>query len=790
MITALAVFALWFVYGQVVTISENAKTGNLNNQKLFLISEAATNLFTIEGISRDIVQNQNTRELPRLKAQIDTVSVIIDSIKGLSQDLLIRQELDSVNILLEQKAKNIEELLELRRLSTTDSYYAKVISRLQKIDDLFEEEDYEEQLKDFDPATRNAIIGFIRFSENEYANRLTERSADSLVNSLKQVLSELEAQERRMMFTINEKENELLENDRNISAQLRKLRAEIEQDEIRKSVAQVSQSQAMLQRTSLIIGVIGITAILTILVFIILIQRDTNRSQKYRQELETSKNLAESLLKSRNQIMAAVTHDLRSPLNSVIGYADLLQNSDLSIKQSHYLGHLRNSSNYILRLVNDLLDLSKLEAGKISTESLPFEFKTILEESLQNTIPQNDTKGLKINITIGDKLKQEIISDPFRLQQILTNLLSNAYKFTSEGSISIEADLKKINNNPNTLKVKICDTGIGISSKNQKHIFEEFTQADETIEKQFGGYGLGLSITKKLTQLLGGTIYVDSELGKGTCFIFHYPVKLSDKKRNAPPAVSEKNKTPKLENKKILIVDDDPAQLALTSEIVSQTNVQTVTCMSVNEALTALRNKKFDLMLTDIQMPGEDGFSLLKKIKSNPETKTIPVIAISGKPNITAEDFLKKGFSASLPKPYKGTDLLELLNAHLETEVTYNQNATPIELSGSELFKLATISQFTQGDEASLKAILTTFVKSTEESIAELVTFADEKNQEQISRTAHRMLPMFRQLEIDPTILEQLEEQKIEVKALPKKLEDLQKQIGEVIAAINSYIKG
>ena len=127
MITAMSVFALWFVYGQVATISENAKTGNLNNQKLFLISEAATNLFTIEGISRDIVQNQNSRELPRLKAQIDTVSVIIDSIRALSQDLLIRQELDSVNILLEQKAKNIEELLELRRLSTTDSYYAKVI---------------------------------------------------------------------------------------------------------------------------------------------------------------------------------------------------------------------------------------------------------------------------------------------------------------------------------------------------------------------------------------------------------------------------------------------------------------------------------------------------------------------------------------------------------------------------------------------------------------------------------------------------------------------------------------
>lgn len=784
----MSVFALWFVYGQVVAISENTKVGNLNNQKLFLISEAATNLFTIEGISRDIIQNQNTQELPRLKAQIDTVSAIIDSLKTVSDDLFITQELDSVNLLLEQKAKNIEELLELRRRGTTDSYYAKVISRLQKIDDLFEEDNYEEQLKDFDPATRNAIIGFIRFSEQEYANRLTERSADSLVNSLKQVLSELEAQERRMMFTINEKENELLENDRNISAQLRKLRTEIEQDEIRKSVAQVSQSQAMLQRTSFIIGVIGITAILTILVFIILIQRDTNRSQKYRQELETSKNLAESLLKSRNQIMAAVTHDLRSPLNSVIGYADLLQNSNLNNKQLHYLGHLRNSSNYILRLVNDLLDLSKLESGKISMEHLPFRFKNILDESLQNTIPQPDAKQLQITISVGKKLDNPIVSDPFRLQQILTNLLSNAYKFTSKGSISIEADLRKINNNPNTLHVKICDTGIGIAPENQKHIFDEFAQADENIEKQFGGYGLGLSITKRLTQLLGGSIYVESQLGKGTCFIFHFPVTSAEK--NSISAFENSAPIPThLSHKHVLIVDDDATQRSLTADIVAQTKAKITTAASTDEALEKLKNHRFELILTDIQMPGEDGFLLLKHIKKNPKTKSVPVIAISGKTDVTAADYLDHGFSASLLKPYKNQDLILLLEKFLNTTITISEEVNSQSLPETKNFKLHSLSQFTQGDLSSLKAILKTFKNSTEESLKELNELAKHQDIEGLSRISHRMLPMFRQLEMHTIVLEELENQKISPEDVVERINDFVLHLQDTLAEIDAFVK-
>lgn len=793
LITALAVFAVRYIYGQIVNVSENARLNSLNNQKLFLISEAATNLYTVEGIGREVIQNQNTKELPRLKAQIDTISVIIDSLKTLSDNINIKQELDSVNYYLDQKAKNIQELLDLRRRGATDSYYSKVISRLQKIDDSFEDQNYEEQLQDLEPTVRNAIIGFINFSKENRAEELTHKTADSLVNSLKTVLSDLESQERRIMLTINQKENELLENDRIISGQLHKLRADIEQDEIQKSVEQVAESQRLLQQTSVIIGAAGIVSVLTILLFVFLIMKDTNRSHKYRQELEASKNFTETLLKSREQIMAAVTHDMRSPLNMVVGYSDLLEKTNLSEKQRHYLSHLKTSSDYILRLVNDLLDLSKLEAGKIMIEKFRFSLRNIIDEAIKNTVPQEDPKNLEIEINIEETLEKEIVSDPFRLQQILTNLLSNAYKFTEKGKISIKAELRRINKNPNTLKIKVTDTGIGISKKNLQRVFEEFSQADSSIEKQYGGYGLGLSITKKLVSLLQGEIHLDSEEGIGSTFTFYFPIEFANADAEKETNDVQEIDAGLLENKRVLIVDDEPLQLSLTSEVVQNAGLYFETGNNVKDALEKLQNSDFHLVLTDIQMPGEDGFSLLEHIKLHPETADIPVVALSGRTDVTADTYLEKGFSGSLLKPYKADDLLHLISRCLNIENLQKPTQKDHEpkRTSSGLYDLEDISLFTQDDTASLNAILKTFIENTLLNLREIEDFAKQGDSEKMAFTAHRMLPMFRQLKIQTCIplLEQLEENRPESEMPNDEIAVLKKEILKVVDALEKQIK-
>lgn len=787
LLVVLAVFAVWFIYGQIVAISESTEEGNLNNRKLFLVSEATTNLYVAEGISRDIIQNQKAGELPRFRQQIDTITVIIDSLKILSPELKMNVELDSIKELLQFKNKNLEELLILRKEATTESYYAKVINRLQRIDDTFEEENYEEQLSDLNPTARRAIIGLIEFSKENREKELTQKTSDSLVNSLKRVLNNLEIQERRIMFSINQKEYEILENDRIISNQLRDLRAAIEKDEIQKSINQVSESRELLERTSVIIGGVGVLSVLTIFTFGVLIFKDTNKSQKYRQQLEASKNYTESLLKSREQIMAAVTHDLRSPLNTVIGYSDLLNKSELSEKQKHYLNNLRTSSDYILRLVNDLLDLSKLEAGKIHIEEMRFNLRGIIHESVKNAIHGHSHKNISLHIYIDEKLEPEIISDPFRLQQILTNLISNAYKFTEEGEIRIRAELKKIKKNPQMLSIKVSDTGIGISKAHQKIVFDEFSQADKDIEKLYGGYGLGLAITKKLVTLLNGGIYVESQLGKGSAFAFYIPITFPEgANTQIVDKFEEEYKSPAT-LQTILIVDDEPSQLALTEELLKKTGVQTETAQNGLEAWEKIKNKKFDMVLTDIQMPGLDGFGLLEKIKQNSGDSAPVVIALSGNTEITEESFKKLGFAKKVTKPYRPEELLNIIFNKNKSDLPSSENIQ----KNNEPFDLSDLYLFTQGDPDSLSAVLNSFIENTYLNLREMEHAFEINDSERISLLAHKMLPMFRQLKIKKGIpyLEELEEMNDNIEILKLSFSDFNTQVSDILNELQKTIK-
>src|SRR5690606_1503006 len=281
------------------------------------------------------------------------------------------------------------------------------------------------------------------------------------------------------------------------------------------------------KQTSRTIAILGAASFLIIIISLFLVVRDVSNSQRYRNKLEEAKQYAETLLKSREQFMATVTHDLRSPLNTVMGYSSLLEKSNLNTSQRHYLGHLKKSSDYILRLVNDLLDLSKLEAGKMLIEELPFNLKNRIEDTVENCVPLEKSQEVEIRIKVSEEVDRPIISDPFRIKQILTNMVTNACKFTEEGYIEVEAYLKK-EKRVNQLVVKVKDTGIGISEEKMGQIFDEFSQENISIEKRFGGSGLGLAISKKLAELLRGNIHLKSEQGKGSEFTVRIPVKLSE----------------------------------------------------------------------------------------------------------------------------------------------------------------------------------------------------------------------------------------------------------------------
>jgi len=785
-LAALAAVAVWFMYTQVVKFSTLTQSNSLNNQQLLLVSEIATDLYETESTGRRFIQSGNSIDLNRYSAQIDSIQIKIDSLRKTYADTIMKVELDSITTLLSKKSENLEELLKLRSQDGNTSYYAQVIKELQKMDPSFGESDYDKRFSDLEPHQRRILAQLLEFSRDEDPKQLSSISSDSLMVSVKKVLSELEQENIKFREIINKKENELLDNEIVLNEQLRNLLTVIEMEERQISLSRVENSQILLEQVSRIIIIVGTASILIILLFLFLIVIDVSKGQRYRVKLEEAKLFTEALMQRREQFMSTITHDLRSPLNAVIGYTELMKKSGLNTKQEHYLGHLKKSSEFILHLVNDLLDLSKLEAGKMGVEKLPFNPKNLLEETFYNTIPENNKKGLKLTVIAPKDTDCTVTSDPFRIKQILSNLITNAYKFTETGGITATISIKKEIEDIYFLTISIKDTGIGISKLKQEEIFEEFSQEHNQIEKKFGGTGLGLAIAKRIVGLLKGSVKLKSEPGKGSEFTVLIPVVKVTEKVEIPHEIDITDFD--LSGKNILVVDDEASQLALARELIKSVGMNCDTASNGEEALTKLKNKSYHLVVTDIQMPQMDGFNLMKAIINN-NFSEIPVIAVSGRTNITADTYLKAGFSGNLLKPYRPGELLLKIGEILEVKLEKNNLHARSYSSNSKNYSLDEILLFAGADQKALDTILNAFISSNKINLKEIV-FAQKRNDiERAAQIAHRMLPMFKQLKAGEIIgkLEQLEHKEYEilpedktsclVQEIEVLLTDLQKEI-------------
>lgn len=783
LLAALAAVALWFIYSQVLSYTRMAESSTFSNRKLYLVGEAATNLYEAESISRELILTGETGDLETYRAEIDTIRTTLDSLKSTYTDAVLRQEIDSISVLLSRKVDNLEELLELRQQQGSQSYYSRVINELQRVDESFGTPPYEERFRNLQPHQRRVLIKLLEYSERDNARQITTQTLDSLVNSVKNVLSELEYADRQYRTSLRRKEDELLANEVRLNSQLRNLLSTIESEEREASLAQVSERQEIISSTSITIALLGAASFLVILVFLFLVFRDVTRSQRYRQELENAKQYAESLLKSREQFMATVTHDLRSPLNTVVGYTELLEKSRLNRTQHHYLNHLKKASDFTLHLVNDLLDLSRLEAGKMTVEELSFNPKDLIEDTVENAIPAQRSEDVSVHINISEALDRPVKSDPFRIKQIITNLVTNACKFTEKGSITVEAHLDEAKKKK-TLVLIVRDTGIGISEEKKEAIFEEFSQENSSIEKKFGGSGLGLAISKKITELLGGEIELKSEQGKGSEFTVHIPVRLS-KQSIVKAEKQELDLSRPPAEFSVLIVDDEPAQQSLLKELIKSSGMKAQTANNGKEALEKLDEEKFDLILTDIQMPQMDGFELLSRLKASSETREIPVIALSGKPDTNNRQYLELGFSGSLLKPYTSGNLLELIEEVLQTQIRKNSVKSTENNSTSGNYSLEEVSLFAGGDRKALELILNAFIESSRKNLEALKEEHKKGKEEKVAGIAHKMLPMFRQLKVTKVTaqLEQLESpvkeryESVNVNCLSRDIEDLLKEL-------------
>jgi CheY-like chemotaxis protein len=378
-------------------------------------------------------------------------------------------------------------------------------------------------------------------------------------------------------------------------------------------------------------------------------------------DLQAAKKKAEELAVVKSQFLSHMSHELRTPLNGIIGSANLLLQDNFLSTQKDQLDILKFSSEHMLNLINDILDLSKLEAEKMELEKTAIDIPDFIEKIASTFTKQYQDKGVDFIVTVDDKLKKSVLADPTRLNQVLTNLLSNAFKFTEKGMVKLEAKASSIRSDFNTIEFSVSDTGIGISADKQQKIFEQFAQADVKTTRKYGGTGLGLTISKHIVNSMGGDLKVESRYNKGSKFYFELilPVHITKKKAYINEDVSLLENS-KLNGVKVLIAEDNTINMKIATKFLEKWGVVHEKAKNGIEAVSLFEKGDFDVILMDLEMPEMDGYEALNAIrKIDP---TIPAIAFTAAVFDNMKNILSEsGFDDYVQKPFRPQSLQSML---------------------------------------------------------------------------------------------------------------------------------
>jgi signal transduction histidine kinase/FixJ family two-component response regulator len=751
----LAVVAFVYLFGKISSFVKPSDSDRVAVYKLQLIGEISSELYHAETL----VNTMSVRPVSfeEYDLRMDTAKTKIKILRTLDPDM--NPKLDSLESLMDQKTEILKKLIPFTQQNYVSELYKRNFDqflkqeKLELQDQLLQTQTYvkSDTMQFSKPAKRRGF--FKRLSdlfsgqEDDTTVRITSSEVtikdstlifynpvDSLNKLIDNIHGEATKERRSFEFMLVRKIDELKQSEILLTNKLKETLMEIENKEVQNTLKSIEERRETLASSSYFVMVVLVVALLLAVVLAFMILKDISKSRQYRKALEEANAQTLELLDSREKLTMGITHDIKAPLSSIIGYIELLSNSKLNERQVYYLENMKGSSEHILHLVTDILEFNKLDAGKVSLSCIPFDERKLFEEVAASFRPVAEKKSLKVNFRYNSQLEGVLLyGDPLRIRQIVTNLLSNAVKFTEAGEVNLAVNVAKSADGA-TLAFSVADTGVGIRQKDFEKVFQEYVRVDGLKTDKIEGFGLGLSITKKLVDLHGGKISLASTYGRGSTFKVIVPLKIAEKK-NVDDAARHTIKN-------ALIVDDDKFHLTMLEEMLKKEGVEITACSSPFDALKFLENKQFDMVFTDIQMPDMNGFEFVKRLRNSHAkgAENLKVIALSARADVSADEFVEHGFTSFVNKPITS----ELLISTIEKYFYIPQKPEENKEIAKGMCKFDEMLLFASGDKEAESVILKSFVEESEKNAKLLASYMEDGNFEEAGKLAHKMLALFR----------------------------------------------